>query len=111
MRAGGSAFQHAFFELTPVPPLLLPRLAVEDGLIASGSETNEVYIYTTRLPRPLACQAIQTPLPAAPSGAAGGRPAAPQPFVSAVAWRPGAEHLLAANSAGAIQLMRVVSSD
>ncbi|KFM26971.1 E3 ubiquitin-protein ligase COP1 [Auxenochlorella protothecoides] len=49
-------------------------LCVEDGLIASGSETNE-------------------------------------PFVSAVAWRPGAEHLLAANSAGAIQLMRVVGSD
>ncbi|KAL6776984.1 PCOP1 [Auxenochlorella protothecoides x Auxenochlorella symbiontica] len=86
-------------------------LCVEDGLIASGSETNEVYVYGTRLPRPLACQAIQTPMPAPAPAPGGMRPAPPQPFVSAVAWRPGAEHLLAANSAGAIQLMRVVGSD
>lgn len=84
---------------------------MEDGLIASGSETNEVYVYGTRLPRPLACQAIQTPVPAPAPAPGGMRPAPPQPFVSAVAWRPGAEHLLAANSAGAIQLMRVVGSD
>ncbi len=81
-------------------------LSVEDGLIACGSETNEVYVYCKELPRPTISYRLGG-VPARRSergdssgGCSGG--GSSECFVSAVCWKPGSNVLMAANSQGSM---------
>jgi E3 ubiquitin-protein ligase RFWD2 len=96
-------------------------LATHGPFIACGSETNEVFVYHHGLAQP----SMRAPLQAsswggdggdgggvvggdgaaAGSSAAAAAAAAKPPFVSALAWRPGSDVLLAANSRGGIWLL------
>jgi len=99
---------------------------VSGSYIATGSETNEVVVYSTGVSRPM----LRYAFPEDPGGDGGsggdseeerrsarGRAAAARgkapPFVSAISWHPGGDdsplqgHLAAANSEGRLHLLRM----
>jgi WD40 repeat protein len=76
-------------------------LSVEGPYIATGSETNEVYLYHAAMSGP----AATTRLPLPGGGAGAGLGSTGDVFVSAVAWRRGGRVLLATNSAGGVYVL------
>jgi WD40 repeat protein len=96
-------------------------LAARGGLVACGSETNEVYLYHRALPRPRALCALRvpgepppalrssgpTPTGSASTTSGGGGGSSRTPFVSALTWRRDGGALLAANSRGGLWLLEL----
>jgi WD40 repeat protein len=76
-------------------------LSVEGPYIATGSETNQVYLYHAAMSGPAATARL--PLPG--GGPGGGVGCTGDVFVSAVAWRRGSRVLLATNSAGGVYVL------
>ncbi|KAG6634425.1 protein SPA1-RELATED 3-like isoform X1 [Carya illinoinensis] len=78
-------------------------LSVSDGYIATGSETNEVFIYHKAFPMPaLSFKFDNTdPLSGHEVGDA-------EQFISSVCWRSQSSTLVAANSAGNIKILEMV---
>lgn len=79
-------------------------LSVADGYIATGSETNEVFVYHKSLPMPVAsykfnCEDPMTGLEMEDDSAQ---------FVSCVCWRGQTQTLVAANSTGNIKILEMV---
>ena len=85
-----------------------------EGYIAVGSETNEVFCYYHSLPVPLMSAPFWDPQDAElldPQGmGAGGRGGCDLPgqFVSSVCWSRRGNLLLAANSIGAVKVLKMV---
>ncbi|KAL0412138.1 UNVERIFIED_CONTAM: protein suppressor of phya 1 [Sesamum latifolium] len=79
-------------------------LAVLDGYIACGSETNEAYAYYRSLPMPITSYKFECldPISGHEIGDGNGQ------FVSSVCWRRKSEMLVAANSSGSIKILRMV---
>lgn len=78
-------------------------LSISDGYIATGSETNEVFIYHKAFPMPVLSFKFSTMDPLSGQNVDDG-----QQFVSTVCWRGQSTTLLAANSAGHIKLLEMV---
>ncbi|KAL8541076.1 hypothetical protein ACS0TY_002384 [Phlomoides rotata] len=78
-------------------------LAVLDGYIACGSETNEVYVYHRSLPMPIASHKFGyvDPFSGVENADDNGY------FVSSVCWRRKSQMLAAANSNGTIKILRM----
>ncbi|XP_052207254.1 protein SPA1-RELATED 3-like isoform X2 [Diospyros lotus] len=76
-------------------------LSVSDGYIATGSETNEVYVYHKAFPMPASSFKFGSTDPFS------GDDDAPQ-FISSVCWRGQTSSLVAANSTGNIKLLEMV---
>ena len=77
-----------------------------DGYMACGSEDNAVYLYHSSLSLPITRHGF-------PAAATVGPPGPPEPpagpaFASTVCWSHAGHHLVAANSAGILQLLRLV---
>ncbi|KAK1268307.1 Protein SPA1-RELATED 4 [Acorus gramineus] len=70
-------------------------LSISDGYIATGSETNEVFVYHKAFPMPVLSFKFEGPDPLSQ-------------FVSSVCWRGQSNTLLAANSTGNIKLLDMV---
>ncbi|GLJ31133.1 hypothetical protein SUGI_0623790 [Cryptomeria japonica] len=79
-------------------------LSVSDGYIASGSETNEVFVYHKSLPMPVASYKFNSADPV--TGLEMEDDDAQ--FVSCVCWRGQTQTLAAANSSGNIRLLEMV---
>ncbi|KAL0309305.1 UNVERIFIED_CONTAM: protein suppressor of phya 1 [Sesamum radiatum] len=79
-------------------------LAVLDGYIACGSETNEVYAYYRSLPMPITSHKFECLDPISGHEIGDGN----APFVSSVCWRRKSEMLVAANSSGSLKILRMV---
>ncbi|MBA0589711.1 protein SUPPRESSOR OF PHYA-105 1 isoform X2 [Gossypium raimondii] len=79
-------------------------LTVLDGYIACGSETNEVYCYYRSLPMPITSYKFGSvdPISGHQTGDENGQ------FVSSVCWRQKSNMLVAANSTGSIELLKLV---
>ncbi|KAF5478658.1 hypothetical protein F2P56_005199 [Juglans regia] len=78
-------------------------LSVSDGYIATGSETNEVFIYHKAFPMPALSFKFDNTDPL--SGQEMGDTAQ---FISSVCWRSQSSTLVAANSAGNIKILEMV---
>ncbi|KAL0347739.1 UNVERIFIED_CONTAM: protein suppressor of phya 1 [Sesamum calycinum] len=78
-------------------------LAVLDGYIACGSETNEVYAYYRSLPMPITSHKFECLDPISGHEIGDGN----APFVSSVCWRRKSEMLVAANSSGSLKILRM----
>ncbi|KAL0339490.1 UNVERIFIED_CONTAM: protein suppressor of phya 1 [Sesamum angustifolium] len=79
-------------------------LAVLDGYIACGSETNTVYAYYRSLPMPITSHKLECLDPISGHEIGDGN----APFVSSVCWRRKSEMLVAANSSGSLKILRMV---
>ncbi|XP_047333792.1 protein SPA1-RELATED 4-like isoform X1 [Impatiens glandulifera] len=79
-------------------------LSVSDGYIATGSETNEVFIYHKALPMP----ALSFKFGSTDSVSGGDEPDEAAQFISSVCWRGKSPTLVAANSMGNIKLLEMV---
>ncbi|TYI00061.1 hypothetical protein ES332_A11G107700v1 [Gossypium tomentosum] len=79
-------------------------LTVLDGYIACGSETNEVYCYYRSLPMPITSYKFGSidPISGHQTSDENGQ------FVSSVCWRQKSNMLVAANSTGSIELLKLV---
>ncbi|WCJ26451.1 SPA1-related 2 [Euphorbia peplus] len=79
-------------------------LSVNDGYIACGSETNEVYAYHRSLPMPITSHKFGSidPISGKQTDDDGGQ------FVSSVCWRGNSDMVLAANSTGCIKVLQMV---
>ena len=75
-------------------------LAIQDDLIACGSENHEVCIYYKPLSKPI----TRLTLPSA-GGPRGAEQSNEHPFISAVSWHPGKKELLAATSQGSVFIL------
>ncbi|KAK1431000.1 hypothetical protein QVD17_14186 [Tagetes erecta] len=78
-------------------------LSVSDGYIATGSETNEVFIYHKAFPMPTLSYRFNTIDPIS-----GDEVDDTEQFVSSVCWRNQSSTLVAANSMGDIKLLEMV---
>ncbi|URD74980.1 Protein SUPPRESSOR OF PHYA-105 [Musa troglodytarum] len=78
-------------------------LSVSDGYIATGSETNEVFIYHKAFPMPVLSYKFSTTDPIS-----GQENDDTSQFVSCVCWRGQSSTLLAANSSGNIKFLEMV---
>jgi hypothetical protein len=83
-----------------------PLAAAPRGYLACGGEDNAAYVYHAATRAPALRHALGGGADALTGAPA---PAPPGAFVSALAWRADGGALLAANSAGVIQLLRVVT--
>lgn len=87
-----------------------------DGHIACGSEDNSVYAYHRSIPLPIAKQAITVPqhssslLEDLPPPQQQQQQRDHQQFVSSVCWAWRGRMLVAANSAGSTQVLKLVST-
>ncbi|RZC84914.1 hypothetical protein C5167_047698 [Papaver somniferum] len=79
-------------------------LAVSDGYIACGSETNEIYSYYRSLPMPITSHQFGSidPISGQESRDDNGQ------FVSSVCWRRKSNMFMAANSTGTIKVLQMV---
>ncbi|KAI3898184.1 hypothetical protein MKW92_016182 [Papaver armeniacum] len=79
-------------------------LAVSDGYIACGSETNEIYSYYRSLPMPITSHQFGSidPISGQESSDDNGQ------FVSSVCWRRKSNMFMAANSTGTIKVLQMV---
>ncbi|KAI3954974.1 hypothetical protein MKW98_004977 [Papaver atlanticum] len=79
-------------------------LAVSDGYIACGSETNEIYSYYRSLPMPITSHQFGSidPISGQESSDDNGQ------FVSSVCWRRKSNMFIAANSTGTIKVLQMV---
>ncbi|KAK7272542.1 hypothetical protein RJT34_29201 [Clitoria ternatea] len=78
-------------------------LSVSDGYIATGSETNEVFIYHKAFPMPVLSFKFQNTDPLS-----GHEVDDAAQFVSSVCWRSQSSTLLAANSTGNVKILEMV---
>ncbi|CAL9063799.1 unnamed protein product [Musa banksii] len=78
-------------------------LSVSDGYIATGSETNEVFIYHKAFPMPVLSYKFSTTDPIS-----GQENDDASQFVSCVCWRGQSSTLLAANSSGNIKFLEMI---
>lgn len=78
-------------------------LSVSDGYIATGSETNEVYVYHKAFPMPALSYKFNTMDPIS-----GDEVDDSEQFISSVCWRTQSSTLVAANSLGNIKLLELV---
>ncbi|KAL1821560.1 hypothetical protein ACET3Z_016429 [Daucus carota] len=78
-------------------------LSISDGYIATGSETNEVFIYQKAFPMPALSFKFDNPDPLS-----GDELDDSAQFISSVCWRSQSSTLLAANSMGNIKLLEMV---
>ncbi|QHN96211.1 Protein SPA1-RELATED [Arachis hypogaea] len=78
-------------------------LSVSDGYIATGSETNEVFIYHKAFPMPALSFKFQNTDPLS-----GHEVEDATQFVSSVCWRGQSSTLLAANSTGNVKILEMV---
>ncbi|KAK4804784.1 hypothetical protein SAY86_004601 [Trapa natans] len=78
-------------------------LSVADGYIATGSETNEVFVYHKAFPMP--ALSFKFTNPDTPSGQEGDDTTQ---FISSVCWRGQSSTLVAANSTGNIKILEMV---
>ncbi|XP_071725893.1 protein SPA1-RELATED 4 isoform X2 [Rutidosis leptorrhynchoides] len=78
-------------------------LSVSDGYIATGSETNEVYVYHKAFPMPALSYKFNTQDPIS-----GDEVDDSEQFISSVCWRTQSSTLVAANSLGNIKLLEMV---
>ncbi|GMH14338.1 hypothetical protein Nepgr_016179 [Nepenthes gracilis] len=78
-------------------------LSISDGYIATGSETNEVFIYHKAFPMPALSFKFGSVDPLS-----GNKTDDPAQFVSSLCWRGDSTTLVAANSAGDIKLLEMV---
>ncbi|KAL3848630.1 hypothetical protein ACJIZ3_010512 [Penstemon smallii] len=76
-------------------------LSVSEGYIATGSETNEVFVYHKSLPMPALSYKFNDPL-------SGDEVDDSAQFISSVCWRGQSSTLVAANSMGNIKLLEMV---
>ena len=91
------------------------------GRIACGSEDNTVRLFSKSVPSPIATQSLAVTAAfgdgygsAGTSGGSGPEFAAdakPGLFISAVAWSPSGDRVLAANSCGAVKVLQVTHDD
>ncbi|KAA3475204.1 protein SUPPRESSOR OF PHYA-105 1-like protein isoform X1 [Gossypium australe] len=80
-------------------------LTVLDGYIACGSETNEVYCYYRSLPMPITSYKFGSVDPISSGHQTSDENGQ---FVSSVCWRQKSNMLVAANSTGSIELLKLV---
>ncbi|KAK1416760.1 hypothetical protein QVD17_25876 [Tagetes erecta] len=78
-------------------------LSVSDGYIATGSETNEVFIYHKAFPMPALSYKFNTADPLT-----GNEVDDNEQFISSLCWRPQSSTLVAANSTGNIKVLEMV---
>lgn len=78
-------------------------LSVSDGYIATGSETNEVFVYHKAFPMPAFSYKFNTTDPIS-----GDEVDDYEQFISSVCWRSQSSTLVAANSMGNIKLLEMV---
>ncbi|KAF5196324.1 Spa1-related [Thalictrum thalictroides] len=78
-------------------------LSIFDGYIATGSETNEVFVYHKAFPMPVLSFKFGDTDPLSGHEVDD----APQ-FISSVCWRGQSSTLVAANSSGTIKVMEMV---
>ncbi|KAG8637134.1 protein SPA1-RELATED 3 isoform X2 [Manihot esculenta] len=78
-------------------------LSISDGYIATGSETNEVFIYHKAFPMPALSFKFSNADPLS-----GQEMDDPAQFISSVCWRPQSSTLVAANSTGNIKILEMV---
>lgn len=78
-------------------------LSVSDGYIATGSETNEVFVYHKAFPMPALSFKFNNPDPLS-----GHEMDESTQFISSVCWRGQSNTLLAANSTGNIKILEMV---
>ncbi|KAI4333662.1 hypothetical protein L6164_018442 [Bauhinia variegata] len=78
-------------------------LSVSDGYIATGSETNEVFIYHKAFPMPALSFKFQNTDPLS-----GHEMDDPAQFISSLCWRGQSSTLVAANSTGNIKILEMV---
>ncbi|KAL7125731.1 hypothetical protein ABFS83_14G135900 [Erythranthe nasuta] len=79
-------------------------LAVLDGYIACGSETNEVYAYYRSLPMPITSHEFGYVDPISGNETSEGN----GQFVSSLCWRRKSQMVVAANSSGSIKVLKLV---
>lgn len=78
-------------------------LSICDGYIATGSETNEVFVYHKAFPMPVLSYKFETVDPIT-----GRELDDTSQFISCVCWRGQSSMLVAANSSGNIKLLEMV---
>lgn len=78
-------------------------LSISDGYLATGSETNEVFVYHKAFPMPVLSYKFSTTDPIS-----GQEVDDASQFISCVCWRGQSSTLLAANSSGNIRLLEMV---
>ncbi|XP_020099158.1 protein SPA1-RELATED 3 isoform X2 [Ananas comosus] len=78
-------------------------LSISDGYIATGSETNEVFVYHRAFPMPVLSYKFNVTDPLS-----GEEVDDPSQFVSCVCWRGQSSTLVGANSSGNIKLLEMV---
>ncbi|XP_072995324.1 protein SPA1-RELATED 4-like isoform X1 [Typha latifolia] len=78
-------------------------LSISDGYIATGSETNEVFVYHKAFPMPVLSYKFHVTDPIS-----GEEVDDPSQFISCVCWRGQSSTLVAANSSGNIKLLEMV---
>lgn len=78
-------------------------LSVSDGYIATGSETNEVFIYHKAFPMPALSYKFSSIDPLSGNETDDGAQ-----FISSVCWRGQSSMLVAANSTGDVKLLEMV---
>ncbi|RID62480.1 hypothetical protein BRARA_E01550 [Brassica rapa] len=78
-------------------------LSVSDGYLATGSETNEVYVYHKAFPMPVLSYKFKTVDPVS-----GLEVEDASQFISSVCWRGQSSTLVAANSTGNIKILEIV---
>ncbi|CAH8382530.1 unnamed protein product [Eruca vesicaria subsp. sativa] len=92
---------HSFMGHTNVKNFV--GLSVSDGYIATGSETNEVYVYHKAFPMPVLSYKFKTVDPVSRLEVDD-----PSQFISSVCWRGQSSTLVAANSTGNIKILEMV---
>ncbi|CAN7104823.1 unnamed protein product [Brassica rapa subsp. narinosa] len=78
-------------------------LSVSDGYLATGSETNEVYVYHKAFPMPVLSYKFKTVDPVS-----GLEVEDASQFISSVCWRGQSSTLVAANSTGNIKILEIL---
>ncbi|KAL8167334.1 hypothetical protein V2J09_008833 [Rumex salicifolius] len=81
-------------------------LSVSDGYIATGSETNEVFVYHKAFPMPALSYKFNSM-----NSSHGHEPDEASQFISSVCWRGHSSTLVAANSTGDIKILEMNNSD
>lgn len=77
-------------------------LSISDGYIATGSETNEVFVYHKEFPMPVLAYKFSVTDPIS-----GQEIDDPTQFISCVCWRGQSTTLLSANSSGNIKILEM----
>ncbi|KAH0850269.1 hypothetical protein HID58_095686 [Brassica napus] len=94
---------HSFMGHTNVKNFV--GLSVSDGYLATGSETNEVYVYHKAFPMPVLSYKFKTVDPVS-----GLEVEDASQFISSVCWRGQSSTLVAANSTGNIKILEIKPS-